>query len=154
MDKRTAALHAYTAIRNALDSRKWKYDTDDEEKLVHFGVNGDDLPMDFIFFVDEDRQLVRLLSPMPFKMAEDKRVEGAIATCHATYGLVDGSFDYDLSDGQITFRMTTPFHGEKISEGVIQYLIDIASIVVDKYNDKFFALSKDHIKIADFMKDD
>lgn len=154
MDKRTAALHAYTAIRNALDTRKWKYGTDDEKKLVHFGVNGDDLPMQFIIFVDEDRQLVRLLSKLPFKMAEDKLIDGAIATCHATYGLVDGSFDYDLSDGQIVFRMTTPFHGEKISEDVIQYMISCAGTIVDEYNDKFLALNKGFLKIEDFLKND
>lgn len=153
MDKRTAALYAYTAIRNALDARKWNYETDDEQKLVHFSVNGDDLPMQLIVFADEDRQLVRLLSPLPFHMTEDKRMEGTIATCHATYGLTDGSFDYDLSNGRISFRMTAPFHGEKISEEVICYLIDFACTVVDKYNDKFFALNKGYIKIEDFLKD-
>ena len=152
MDNRTAALHAYTAIRNALDSRKWRYDTDDEQKLAHFTLNTDDLPMQFVIFADEDRQLVRLLSPLSFEMAEDKRVEGVIAACSASYGLTDGCFDYDLSDGKIVYRMATPFHGEKISEEVILYLIDFASAVVDKYNEKFFALNKGYINIEDFLK--
>jgi hypothetical protein len=78
--------------------------------------------MQFIIFVDVDRQLLRLLSPLPFDMVEDKRIDGAIATCHATYGLRDGSFDYDLSNGRISFRMTSAFLDNDIPVSVLQYM--------------------------------
>lgn len=73
---------------------------------MYCGVQGDDLPMQFILIVDGERQLIRLLSPMPYAMSEDKRIGGALATCAASYSMPDGSFDYDLSDGSIIFRMT------------------------------------------------
>ena len=151
--KMERAKKAYATLCEALDARNWKYEKVDDELLVHFSVNGDDLPIQYIIFVDVDRQLIRLLSHMSFDMSEDKRIDGAIATCHATYGLRDGSFDYDLSDGKIVYRMTSAFLDNEIPVSAIQYLIDFAGAVVDKYNDKFFALNKGFLTIEKFLED-
>ena len=151
--KMERAKKVYTTLCEALDERNWKYEKVDDELLVHFTVNGDDLPMQYVIFVDADRQLLRLLSPLPFDMAEDKRIDGAIATCHATYGLMDGSFDYDLSNGEIAFRMTSAFLDNELPVSVIQYMIDFAGFAVDKFNDKFFALNKGFLTIEKFLED-
>ena len=124
---------------------------DEEKLLVHFGVSGDDIPMQFILVVDAERQLVRLMSPMPYKMSEGKRMEGAIATCAASYGMADGSFDYDLSDGEIVFRMTASFRESLIGEGLLQYMISCSCAMVDKYNDQFLAIDKGLMSITDFI---
>ena len=85
--------------------------------------------------------MIRFTSPLMFNMPEDKRVDGAIAACAASYGLADGSFDYDFSDGSIAFRMTATFRESDISEKMLQYMISCACHVVDRYNDKFLMLS-------------
>ena len=150
--KMERAKKAYATLCEALDARNWKYEKVDDDLLVHFSVNGDDLPIQYIIFVDVDRQLIRLLSHMPFDMSEDKRIDGAIATCHATYGLRDGSFDYDLPDGKIVYRMTSAFLDNEVPVSVIQYMIDFTGAVVDKYNDKFFALNKGFLTIEKFLE--
>ena len=152
-NKAALAKKVYDALCSAIDNRKWKYERKDEELIVHFAVGGDDLPMSFILIIDADRQLIRLLSPIPFKISENKRMEGAIATCSATYGLADGSFDYDLSDGQIVFRMTASYRESEIGEELFQYMISCACATVDMYNDKFFALDKGIMSIDDFIED-
>ena len=128
------------------------YEKEEEKLLVHFGVNGDDIPMQFILVVDEDRQLIRLMSPLPFNMSEEKRMDGAIATCVASFGMADGSFDYDLTDGQIVFRMTASFRGSIIGDGLFQYMISCACAMVDKYNDQFLAINKGVMSINDFIE--
>lgn len=150
--KMERAKKVYATLCEALDARNWKYEKVDDDLLVHFSVNGDDLPIQYIIFVDVDRQLIRLLSHMSFDMSEDKRIDGAIATCHATYGLRDGSFDYDLSDGKIVYRMTSAFLDNEVPVSVIQYMIDFTGAVVDKYNDKFFALNKGFLTIEKFLE--
>ena len=150
--KMERAKKVYATLCEALDERNWKYEKVDDDLLVHFSVNGDDLPIQYIIFVDVDRQLIRLLSHMSFDMSEDKRIDGAIATCHATYGLRDGSFDYDLSDGKIVYRMTSAFLDNEVPVSVIQYMIDFTGAVVDKYNDKFFALNKGFLTIEKFLE--
>ena len=149
--KMELAKQVYKTLCDAIENREWKFGKDEEKLLVHFGVNGDDIPMQFILVVDAERQLIRLMSPLPFKMSEAKRMEGAIATCAATYGMADGSFDYDLSDGEIVFRMTASFRESLIGEGLFQYMISCACAMVDKYNDMFLAIDKGLLSITDFI---
>ena len=152
-EKMQLAQQVYQTLCDALENRGWKFGKEEEKLLVHFGVNGDDLPMQIILFVDAERQLIRLSSFLPFKMSEAKRMEGAIATCAASYGMVDGNFDYDLTDGSISFRMTASFKGSRIGEGLILYMIDCTCAMVDKYNERFLALDKGVLSITDFIKE-
>jgi len=149
--KMADALKVYQTLCEAIERREWKYEKEEEKLLVHFGVNGDDIPMQFILVVDAERQLIRVMSPLPFKISEEKRMEGAIATCAATYGMVDGNFDYDLSDGSIVFRMTASFRDSVIGDGLFQYLISCSCAMVDEYNEKFLALDKGLMNVTDFI---
>lgn len=149
--KMELAKQVYQTLCDAIERREWNFGKDEEKLLVHFGVNGDDIPMQFILIVDAERQLIRVMSPLPFKMSESKRIEGAIATCAASFGMADGSFDYDLSDGTIVFRMTASFRESLIGEGLFQYLISCSCAMVDKYNDQFLALDKGIMSITDFI---
>ena len=146
------AQQVYATMCQALDERNWKYSRFEEDLVVAFGVNGDDLPMNFVLQVDEERQVIRLMSGLPFKMPEDKRVEGAIAAIVASYGMVDGSFDYDLQSGSVLYRMTASFRGSRVGTGLFAYLIDCACAMVDRYNDKFLAISKGILTIQDFLR--
>ncbi len=149
--KMALAKQVYDTLCEAIERRNWKFGKDEEKLLVHFGVRGDDIPMNFILVVDAERQLIRLLSPMPYKMSENKRMEGAIATCAATYGMADGSFDFNLSTGEIVFRMTASFRESVIGEGLFQYMISCSCAMVDKYNDQFLGIDKGEISIAEFI---
>ena len=145
------AKKVYDKLCEVFDKRDIRYRKDDENMIVHLGISGDDLPMDFIVIIDEKRQLMRLISPLPFKMPEDKRMEGAIATCAATYAITEGSFDYDISDGTISFRMTASFRESDIGEELFMYMVAYSSAVVDEYNDKFFAIGKGLLDISDYL---
>ena len=146
-----AARAVYEDMCAALEKRRWKHQRSDDDLVITFGVSGDDLPMDFILAVDAERQLLRVLSRLPFKVPENKRMEIAIATCAASYRLADGSFDFDLATGDIVFRQTASFRESRIGDGLFEYLVEVPGIIVDKYNDKFFAISKGMMSIDDFL---
>ena len=154
MDEMKLALakKVYNDLCNAIDNRNWNYDKDDDSLSVHFNVSGDDFPMKFLLIVDAERQLIRVMSPMPFQFDEKNRIEGAIATCVATNSLMDGSFDYDISDGSIIFRMTASFRESIIGEGLFQYLISTACVSVDYFNDKFIAIDMGILSIDKFIE--
>ena len=63
-DKKTLAKKVYQTVCSALEERNWTYKKDEEKLAVFFGVTGEDLPMDIVMSVDEDRQLLRIFSPM------------------------------------------------------------------------------------------
>lgn len=146
------AREAYATICRALDDRDWTYTKEEEKLFVHFGVNGEDDPIHFVILVDADRQLIRVLSRLPFQMSEAKRIDGAIAVCAASDSLPDGYFDYDLSKGTIIFRLVTSIEECTVGVGLIQYLIDCTCVVVDNYNDQFHAIEKGELSITDFLK--
>ncbi len=140
------------------DDERIVFSTDDfiekheDDLVVTFILGGDDIPMQFVLNVDSDRQLIRLLSPIPVTFEGDKRIEGAIATCQANYRIADGSFDFDFKQGRILFRMTSSYIDSLISKDVFEYMVAVASYTVDEYNDKFFMLAKGQLPIEEFFK--
>lgn len=145
------ARSVYASLCEKLERDNWKFERDDENMKIIFAVSGEDIPMVFSVSVDAKRQLLRLLSRIPFDFPEDKRIEGAIATCVATYRLADGSFDYDISDGSIYFRQTVAFMDSDIGDRLFDYLIDCAVTVVDRFNDRFYEISQGRLSIDDFI---
>ena len=147
-----SAETVYNTLCEMLDDRNWKYDKHPEDSVVHFVVGGDDIPMEFVVNIDAERQLVRMLSQLPFTFSEAKRIEGAIATCQATFKLADGSFDYDFKTGRNLFRMTSSFRGSLISKELLAYMVDCSCYTVDAYNDKFLMIDRGVLGIEDLFK--
>ncbi len=146
------AGEAFRTLCESMDELNWRYEKDEEKMVIHFRVTGEDIPMEFVVHCDAERQLIRLMSFLSFKIMEDKRIDLAIATSHANYLLADGSFDYNLGDGTIIFRMTSSFRESLVGVELFKYMIQVACLTVDKYNDKFLMLSKGMLSIADFIK--
>ena len=147
------AQEVFATMVKMLDARDWHYKKDEENLIISSGVKGDDLPVEFIIAIDAERELVRFMSKLPFSMPEDKRVEGAIAVCVANNSLVNGSFDYDISDGDIIFRLCTSFRsGAVLTEDVFEYMIMVSAGTIDDYNDKFFMISKGMLTIQQFIE--
>ena len=151
-NKMIFAQETYNGLCKTLDNMGWKYQTNDSELKIMFGVNGDDLPMSFLIIVDVERQIVRLLSLLPFQMNSDKRVEGAVATCAINYVLADGSFGLDIETGNIFFRLTSSFRSSLIGEEAFKYMVEVSCHTIDLYNDKLEAINEGRISVADFLQ--
>ena len=145
------AMRAYATIIAMMDNDNLKYSRDDENLHIELGFNTDDLDVKIKFVIDEERELVRIFSFLPFKFPEDKRVEGAVATCVANHGMVNGSFDYDFSDGELLFKLVNSYKGDCFSEEAARYMLGVAVSTVDNYNDRFFALAKGLMTLKDFV---
>lgn len=137
--------------RNGFDIAKEGKD-DDGDYTVRFGAIGDDLPMEFVMFVDPDRSLIRLMSLMPFKFRPEKRVEGAIVTSAANTIMVDGNFDYDYETGQIIYKETSSYMDSLISEELLMYMIKLACNMVDEFNDKFLMVDNGSLSVEEFLE--
>ena len=89
------AENVFKSICTMLDNINFRYETGrrEEDFVITCTVNGDDIPMKMLIIVRPEREIVSLLSPMPFMTPEDKRVDMALAVAIANYGIIDGSFD-------------------------------------------------------------
>lgn len=146
------AQQTYEKLCSMLDSRKWNYDRIDDKLTIKSGVKGDDLPIDFVMRVNPRNEVISFFSWMPYKVPEDKRVDLALAICTANYGFVDGSFDFDLSDGSILFRLTSSYKDTEVSTELLEYMLVVSASTVDAYNDKFFMISKGMLSLAQFIE--
>ena len=146
------AREVYNTLVNMLDTRDWKYEKHEDELLIRSGIKGDDLPIEFIVVVRPKNQVVQFLSKLPFQIPEDKRVDAAIAICAINDRFVDGSFDYDISDGTIIFRLTSSYRESTLGEDLFEYMIMCSAVTVDEYNDKLFMLAKGMITLQQFIE--
>ena len=147
------AKQVYDDLCAAIEARNWHYQKEEEKLLVHFGVSGDDLPMHFAIAVDAASQYVRLLSPMPFDFPEDKRVEGAIASCAVNMLLAEGSFDIDLKTGHAWFRQSVSFCDSTIGDALFQRMISWSCTVIDLFNDLLGALATGKLSLPAFLQE-
>ncbi len=150
-NKMQLAHKVFQCLCDSLESKGWKFYKDAERLVVHFGVTGKEITTQLIFFIDAERELVRLLAPLKTQMAENKRIEGAVATCVASSGLPNGNFDYDLKKGSIVFRLGSSYKGRELNGDVFHYMISYAFAMVEQYHNRFVALNDGTINIADFI---
>ena len=154
VNRNEKANEIFATLCAALDSRGWHYEKDESVPLVHFNLHGEDIPMQMVILVDKERQVVRLMSRLPFNMDEAHRIDGAIATCAATDKLVNGCFDYDILEGSITFRLTASYRESRLGQGLFLYMVECAAATVDDYNDRFLALNKGLVSVDSFIEGD
>lgn len=143
--------NVYETICAMFDNKGYHYERHDDDHVISCTVGGEDIPMDILFVVRDERQLVQLISPMPFRVSEDKRIDIALATTVINDRLVDGSFDFDMAEGRISFRLTTSYIESILGKELFEYMLMISASTIDEYNDKFLMISKGMISFEQFL---
>ena len=146
------AQMVYETLCNSLTNRDWNFTRHDEDLVITCGARGEDLPVEIIIAVNDKAKVVSLYSPMPFNVNEDKRVDMAVAICMANYKLVNGSFDYDITDGKISFRLVSSFRESVLGEELFNYMLLVSASTVDEYNDKFMMISNGMMSMEQFIE--
>ena len=93
-------------------------------------------------------QFIVLPDPIP----EDRRVDAAVAVAMANYGIINGCFDFDISDGELNFRLAQSYMGIEFSDELIFYMLNVTFFSTDKYNDRFFKLCNDMMTLEEFIQ--
>ena len=145
------AENVYKILCKMLDDKEVHYEKHEEDLLVKFGMSGDDLPMQFLMFVDKERSLLKLLSPMSFAVQENKRVDMALAINAINNRFSEGCFDYEIASGRICFRVASSYADCEIGARVPEYLLYMAGVLIDEYNDKFLMFSKGAITLEQLI---
>ena len=78
-EKLERAQKVYETLCATLDKHEWHYQKNEERLSIECGAQGEDLPMEITIRVDAERQLIMLLSHLPFIISEDTRIDVAIA---------------------------------------------------------------------------
>ena len=151
-EKKMMGQTVYDTICKMFDDMNYHYEKKEAELVINCKVQGDDIPMDIIFVVLADRQIVQLISPMPFRVAEDKRVDVALAATMVNDRLVDGSFDFNLNNGRIAFRLTASYIESILGKELFEYMLMVSATTIDAYNDKFLMIAKGMLSLEQFAE--
>jgi hypothetical protein len=152
MENLIAAKSVYYAITSALNNKQLKYQSEPDQFRCHLSFSTDDLDVKVTIFVDAERELIRLISFLPFTFPEDKRIDGALAAIIANHGMIHGSFDFDFDDGQMIFKLTNSYKGGPIDDECVHYLLGVTVSTIDKYDDQFLAIAKGYMSLSDFIE--
>ena len=150
-EKMIRAQEKFNTLCEMFNENGWRYEKDEAGLRIECSAQGDDLPMDIVIRIDSNRQLVILLSRLPFVVSEDKRLDFAVATSVINNKLVDGSFDFDLEKGRVYFRMTSSYRESELAKDVFFYMFMCSCKTIDDYNDKLLLLAKNMISLEDFI---
>ncbi|MCM1194771.1 MAG: YbjN domain-containing protein [Corallococcus sp.] len=140
----------YRTLCSALDNMQWRYEKAEDELVVRTSAVGKDLTMKLYIKVDSARSVMYLKSSMPFDVPAERIPDMAQAAIMANWSMLNGSFEMDMSDGYVAFKMVVPFMESLVSEKVCRYMISVSCDMIDKYNDKFLALTKGTMTLDEF----
>ncbi len=124
------------AIRNFLDEDDWKYEFDEERGIFRFGVGIESKLKHLRYFIPvrDDSYVVYAISPIDAD-SDDSSVmkEMAEFVCRANYGLRNGNFELDMSDGELRYKVFVDCDGITLSDEVVKGSIIIPSVMFDRY---------------------
>ena len=146
------AKTVFNSLCQMLEENDWHYEKHEDDLTIVCGAKGEDLPMELIVQVDMKRQIIALMSQMPFTVPENRRSALAVAVSVANYGMVDGNFDYDYLSGRIIFRMTSSYRESLIGKKLLMYMLMCACFTIDKYNDKFLSVAKTDMSLDEILE--
>lgn len=144
------AVSAYQTLCNSLDKDNWNYGKDEKVLVVRYNETGRDLTMACLIMIDVKRQVVRFNSNLPIGASRQKMIDVAVACNIVNSKIAYGSFDLDISNGSINYRMTYSFMDCEPGEDFFRTMRCYATTVLDKYNDKFVDLITGRIQATDF----
>lgn len=151
-EKMQRAQATFNALCQEFDKKELHYNKDEEELSIECGISGDDIPMEITMKVDADRQIVVLLSHLPFVTPENKRVDLAMAVSAVNNMLVDGCFDFDIRSGHMFFRLTSSFIESEIGGDLFMYMLGCSGATIDEYNDRFLMMTKGMLSLEKFLE--
>ncbi len=123
-------------IRSFLIDDDWKFDFDDERGIFRFGVAIESKLKNLRYFIPvrEDAYTVYAICQIEAD-SDDKDImkEMAEFICRANYGLRNGNFELDMSDGEIRYKTYVDCDGVIPSEEVVKGSIIIPAMMFDRY---------------------
>ena len=146
------AEQAFATLCEVLDINGWKYEKDVENLTINCGAKGDDLPIPIRIEVEAGKQLVTLMSQLPFTTKEEYRDQMAIAVSVINAYTVDGCLDYNYDSGNIIFRITMSIFDSLLGKEAYVYLISCALSTVDDFNEKIMYVATNKVSIDEMEK--
>ena len=153
------------AIEEFLIDDDWHFRYDEDKGLFRFDVrlSGKVKSLSYVIDVKEDEYLVYAFPPIS-PDPEDGQVMATMAefVCRASYGLINGNFELDFTDGELRYKSFEDCDGGLVpTREIVKNSIIITASMLDRYSPCILALlfedasAKDayerHLSAADLL---
>ena len=131
------------ALRDWLDSDDWHYEYDAEHHLIRAGITLDCKLRNARIFIpirEDGSYIVNIYSPVNGDPANIDELVKYVAM--ANYGLANGNFDIDVSDGEVRYKIYVNCKDlEKLPAQIIKDSIYAGWCMMDRYGNGLAALA-------------
>ncbi len=130
------------AVRDFLDEKDVHYEYDAENSVLQmgFGVKSKLKNVRVVVIVRDTAYSV--LTICPLNADKDNPVEMMKYLTLANYGLMNGNFELDLSDGEIRYKTYVDADGlESVPAVIIEWSLFVGMAMMDRFGDGIAALS-------------
>ncbi len=145
------ALWAFDIVCRAFDQKGWKYRADSEKLTLITSFKGDDLSIPMTVKVDDQHDILCVYSYLPLTFSSDKIPVGAYAAHLANWQMLNGTFDFDVKNGKMMFRIVQSYRGKALNEKIVCYMIEITANTVDNFNDKLVDLAEGKMNYSKYV---
>lgn len=135
-----------------LNSMEWKYEVR-ENGLIFTFVTGENVKMPLFIFVDEEKSVMFIHSPLEYTVAEDMVPEVALATLNVNISILNGTFDFDTENRRHVFKIVLPYMDCAISEAACRYTILLACQTVDHFAPMLRSVAEGKMTAAELKKE-
>ena len=122
----------YEVARQACKNNHWHFNEDEDRHVLKMGFNVKTKfgHIDVIIHAKEQGTITYGILPI----RGDKETEANLIKyiAMANYGLVDGCFEYDVSDGEIRYKSFVPGYAE-LTEDAVERSVGVTVKMVDRY---------------------
>ena len=131
------------ALRDWLDSDDWHYEYDAEHHLIRAGINLDCKLRNARIFIpirEDGSYIVNVVSPIS---GDPKNMDELVKyVAMANYGLANGNFDIDVSDGEVRYKTYVNCKDlETLPAQIIKDSIYVGWCMMDRYGNGLAALA-------------
>ncbi len=124
-------------IRGFLLDDDWHFDYNDESRAFRFGVNLSCKLKNLNYFVPvrDDAYIVYAVSPISAD-SDDRELMSTMCefVCRANYGLRNGCFELDVTDGELRYKVFVDCEGDQLpTKDVIRNSIIVPAMMFERY---------------------
>lgn len=141
-DKTEEARTVFNELVKFFNEREYKCSIDEEGLSICTTFGTEDIPADIILVVRPEREVVMLLSFLPFTLPPERIEDGCRATCFANIIEKRGCFIINIEDGTIMYRSTNSYAGSLMSAEMLEEMLHLSLRAIDYFNDRFLLLQK------------
>lgn len=123
-------------VKEYLDSQEWHYSWDDQKGLFQLGMNIHCKLKNCKLYIHiyNDGLLVRALSPVYADVDDADVMNRTAKYLHmANYGLRNGNFEMDASDGEVAYKAYAYFGDELPTVKIVERYVDITYFMMRDY---------------------